>query len=103
MRKWVFCLALTAAVAGCVQTSEMPLAENVDLIQGSGTSGGWIADMIVADQLPKQTLRQVVGNQVMLSGGNPINRTTTSVMVVMFREAQPGAIDARAVLAAKQS
>ncbi len=135
MRRSLFALALAATVAGCVQTSEMPLAENIVLIQGSGISGGWIADMVVADQLPKQTLQraakatlsrgythfrldvpstssrqvgtspmhgQVMGNMVTVSGGNPINQTTTGVMVTMYRAGDPGArgaLNARAILA----
>ncbi len=128
-------VALATMATGCVQTSELPLAENVIMIRSAGISGGWIADMMVAEQVPKQTLRraaqatvdrgythfrlsvvglstqqvgttpvqgQIIGDQVMLHGGNPINRTTTDVIVTMYQahDSQAnGALEAHVVLA----
>lgn len=56
--RFLLCAALMTTAAGCVQTSELALAENVVLIRATGISANWISHMIVAEQLPKQTLQR---------------------------------------------
>ena len=124
MRGLLLSLALSVIVTGCVQTSELPLAENVVLIRATGLSSNWITHMVVAEQVPTQTLRRaaqatidrgythfriknatsqatyvgntplrghVMGNSVMVSGGNPITSTDIVLMIVMYREGEKGA------------
>lgn len=128
------CLAIAMMATGCVQTSELPLSDNVVMIRATGISSGWISAAIVADQIPRQTLHkaaqvtlahgysyfrlaparaatqqigttpisgQVIGNNVMLSGGNPVNRTTNDILVVMYHKSDlgaKGALNAKAIL-----